>query len=155
VVGKLPPRWRDRVVTTGETGGSGRLDEATERAIAEVAAQNMNASVARYGSRPHADGLGDVVVRLRRGQVEEVLLVDDPHSTDRLFIGAGDPRLIATEPGTLRESGVEPIEVRADAALLRAVVGTGAGLLLVDPAEIDLAHGIGAILRDSDDPSTA
>jgi len=96
-----------------------------------------------------------VVVRLRRGQVEAVLLVDDPHSADRLFIGAGDPRLIATQPGTLRESGADPIEVRADAALLRAVVGTGAGLLLVDPAEIDLVNGIGAILRPEDDRSAA
>jgi hypothetical protein len=155
VVGKLPPRWRDRVVTTGQAGESGRLDEATERAIAEVAAQNMRAAVDRYGSQPHADGLEDVVVRLQRGQVEEVLLVDDPRSTDRLFIGAGDPRLIATDPRTLRESGVEPVEVRADAALLRAVVGTGAGLLLVEPAEIDLAHGIGAILRYGDGHSAA
>jgi len=155
VVGKLPQRWRDRVVTAAQAGESGRLDEATERAVAEVAAQNMKASVDRYGSRPHADGLDDVVVRLRRGQVEEVLLVDDPHSTDRLFIGAGDPRLIATDPGTLRETGVEPIEVRADAALLRAVVGTGAGLLLVEPAEIDLTHGIGAILRYDDGESAA
>jgi hypothetical protein len=155
VVGKLPPRWRDRVVTTGQAGESDRLDEATERAVAEVAAQNMKAAVDRYGAQPHADGLDEVVVRLRRGQVDQVLLVDEPRSTDRLFIGAGDPRLIATEPGTLRESGVEPIEVRADAALLRAVVGTGAGLLLVEPAEIGLAHGIGAILRYDDGRSAA
>lgn len=155
VVGKLPPRWRERVVTTGQAGESGRLDEATERAVAEVAAQNMKASVDRYGSRPHAGGLDDVVVRLQRGQVEEVLLVDDPRSTDRLFIGAGDPRLIATSPATLADSGIEPIEVRADAALLRAVVGTGAGLLLVEPAELDLPHGIGAILRYDDGDSAA
>jgi len=35
------------------------------------------------------------------------------------------------------------------------VVGTGAGLLLVDPAEIDLAHGIGAILRPDDGDGAA
>ena len=155
VVGKLPPRWRDRVVTTDQAGESGQLDDATARAVAEVAAQNVRSAVERYGSQPHVGGLDEVVVRLQRGQVEELLLVDHPASTDRLWIGAGDPQLIASEPGTLRESGIEPIEVRADAALLRAVVGTGAGLLFVEPGQADLPHGIGAILRFGDGQTAA
>ncbi|WP_433382374.1 Vms1/Ankzf1 family peptidyl-tRNA hydrolase [Actinoplanes sp. CA-142083] len=154
VVGKLPPHWRDRVVTTGQAGGSG-LDDATTKAVAEVAEQNARAAYDRFGSGPHAGGLADVVVRLQRGEVDQVLLVDHPESTDKLWIGAGDPRLIASDPSTLRDSGVEPVEVRADAALLRAVVGTGAGLLLVGPEDLDLPHGIGAILRDDDGETAA
>jgi hypothetical protein len=143
VVGKLPPRLRERVVTAEPD----RLDDETARAVAAVAEQNTRAALDRFGSQPHAGGLSDVVVRLQQGQVEQVLLVDHPSSTDRLWIGEGDPRLIASDPGTLRRSGVVPVEVRADAALLRAVVGTGAGLLLVGPQDLDLPHGIGAILR--------
>ncbi|SCL29464.1 hypothetical protein GA0070624_3887 [Micromonospora rhizosphaerae] len=38
-------------------------------------------------------------------------------------------------------------EVRADAALLRAIVGTGARLVLVGRGEVPLNHGMGAVLR--------
>ena len=47
----------------------------------------------------------------------------------------------------------EPQEVRADEALLRALVGTGAGLVLVGPDDADLEDGIGVVLRYAD-PAT-
>ncbi|MFI5891327.1 hypothetical protein ACIA5D_14585 [Actinoplanes sp. NPDC051513] len=143
------------------TARADRSRDESERAVAEentraaVADQNTRAALARFGAGPHAGGLAEVVVSLRDGRVEQVLLVDDPSSTDRLWIGPGDPRLIASEPGALSAAGVRPVEVRADAALLRAVVGTGAGLLLIGPDDLDLPHGIGAILHDDDPPDPA
>ncbi|MDY7083651.1 MAG: hypothetical protein SYR96_00960 [Actinomycetota bacterium] len=45
--------------------------------------------------------------------------------------------------------------VRADAALARAIAGTGARLVLVVDGEVALAHGIGAVLRYADASSAA
>jgi len=159
VVEQLPRRWRDRVV---EHHGRGEeeLDEVTLRAIAEIADRHARDAIDRYdtqrGSGTGSTGLADVVTRLQRGQADTVLLVNDPTSTDKLWIGPGDPGLVAVDPEFLRESGVdEPVQVRADAALLRAIVGTDADLVLVEPAEVELEHGIGAILRYPDGNTAA
>jgi hypothetical protein len=85
---------------------------------------------------------------LRGAQADTVLMINEPWSTDKLWIGPDDPTQVSVDPQTLRESGVEePQQIRADAALLRAIVGTDAQLVLVTPGEVALEHGIGAILR--------
>jgi Bacterial archaeo-eukaryotic release factor family 2 len=155
---QLPKRWRDRVVTTDRAGETD-LDEATLIAIAEVAERHVQDAVDRYqaqrGSGSGSEGLADVVLRLQRGQADTVLMVDEPSSTDRLWIGPDDPSLIAYEESELRESGVEPVQVRADQALLRAIIGTDADLVLVQPGQVELAHEIGAILRYNDGDTAA
>jgi hypothetical protein len=131
---RLPKRWRDRVVTTDRAGETD-LDEATVIAVAEVAERQVQDAIDRYeaqrGSGAGSEGLADVV------------------------IGPGDPSLIADEESELRESGIEPIRVRADQALLRAIVGTDAELVLVQPGQVELAHEIGAILRYNDGDTAA
>jgi hypothetical protein len=95
-------------------------------------------------------------MRLQRGQADTVLLIDDPSSTDTLWISPDDPTLVAVDQFELRDSGINnPTEVRADAALLRAIVGTRADLVLVHPDEVQLEHGIGAVLRYDDGASAA
>jgi hypothetical protein len=97
-----------------------------------------------------------VVTRLQRGQADTVLLINDASSTDKLWIGPDDPSLVSVDADTLRESGVgNPQQVRADAALLRAIVGTDADLVLVQPGEVMLEHGIGAVLRYADGDTAA
>ena len=50
-----------------------------------------------------------------------------------------------------RSFGVaEPVEVPASAALLWALLGSGGGITLVDPAQVRLTGGIGALLRWTD-----
>jgi hypothetical protein len=152
LVEQLPKRWRDRVVTSAVKGESDRLDDDTSRAVAEVAASHTREVIDRYeaqrGEGGGSAGLSDVVTRLQRGQADTVLLINDESSTDKLWIGPGDPALVASDEQTLREAGVaDPLLVRADAALLRAIAGTSADLVLVAPGEISLPHGIGAILR--------
>ena len=159
VAALLPKRWQSRVVTT-DVGDSEHLDDVTLQAVAEAADKHVRDAIDRYatqrGEGSGSGGLADVVTRLQRGQADTVLLVDDPSSTDRLWIGADDPSLVATDADLLRQSGVEqPIQVRADAALLRAIAGTGAELVLVAPGEADLPHGIGAILRYRDGDTAA
>jgi hypothetical protein len=48
-----------------------------------------------------------------------------------------------------------PARVRADAALLRAIAATGAELIFVEPGEVRLEHGIGAVLRYADASTAA
>jgi hypothetical protein len=162
---RLPQRWQERTVRT-EAGSrhagadETALDETTAVAVAELAEQHVREAIDRYEAQRGADsaghGLADVVTRLQRGQVDTVLLVDDQSSTDTLWIAPDDPTLVAVDDGLLRQSGVsDPQRVRADAALLRAIAGTGAALILVGPGEAKLEHGIGAVLRYADAASAA
>ncbi|MCM4077952.1 hypothetical protein [Paractinoplanes hotanensis] len=116
------------------------------------------ADTAWFEPLPHAasTGLVDVVARLQRGQADTVLLIDDQSSTDKLWIAPDDPTLVAVDDHVLREAGVdEPQKVRADAALVRAIAGTGADLVLIVPGEATLEHGIGAVLRYADASTAA
>jgi hypothetical protein len=140
VTDKLPRRWQERVLVTPETGDP---DDATVLAISEVADRHVREAIDRYRAQGGTGGLEDVVTRLQRGQADTVLLNNDPTSTDRLWIGREDPTAVAVDAATIPGA----IEVRADAALLRAVAGTGAELVLVEPGDLELPHGIGAISR--------
>lgn len=152
-----------------EVPGGGRsqgVKEETFRAaigeaLAEVRAQALQELFASYTQArgkdaDGADGFDAVVSLLQRGQVQEVLLRDDPSSTFRLWIGPS-PLQLGQSREDLLEMGVgEPVEVRADDAIVRAVVGSSAGLTLVpgtrqdETDELELADGIGAVLRWSD-----
>jgi hypothetical protein len=162
---RLPKRWRERVVQTDAGSRAAGADEAalddvTIRAIADIVGRHVTEAVERYraqqGDGTASTGLADVVTRLQRGQVDTVLLADDPSSTDTLWIGPDDPTLVSADEHLLRQSGVEnPQRVRADAALLRAITGTGASLVLVAPEDVALEHGIGAVLRYADGSTAA
>ncbi|MFY9807698.1 MAG: hypothetical protein WAK86_10610, partial [Pseudonocardiaceae bacterium] len=76
---------------------------------------------------------------------------DDPSSELRVWIGPEPAQLALTEDEL---GGIgSPVlgQDRADAALVRAVAGTGADLLLLPHpgAQPELADGIGALLRFS------
>jgi Bacterial archaeo-eukaryotic release factor family 2 len=163
--GEVPRRWQERLVRT-DAGSrhagadESALDDVTVQAIAEVADRHVREALDRYGAQrgdgTAGSGLTDVVTRLQRGQADTVLLVNDPSSTETLWIDPADPTLVSVDDHVLREAGVlEPQKVRADAALLRAIAGTGAGLVLVGPDEAALDDGIGAVLRYADASSAA
>ena len=163
--GRLPKRWQDRVVATdagSRHAGADEtpLDDVTVQAVAELADRHAREALDRFRAQ-QADGaastgLVDVVARLQRGQVDTVLLADDPSSTDMLWIAPDDPALVSVDDHVLREAGVtDPRKVRADAALVRAIAGTGASLVLLAPGEAELEHGIGAVLRYADAGSAA
>jgi hypothetical protein len=165
LAGRLPRRWADRVVRTDAgsrhaAAHEAALDEVTAQAVADLADRRARKIIDRYEAQRGAGtagiGLADVVTRLQRGQVDTVLLADDPSSTDTLWIAPDDPTLVAADEQLLRQSGViEPQRVRADAAMARAIAGTGAELVLVGPGEATLQHGIGAVLRYADSSTAA
>lgn len=113
------------------------IDDAVARLVAERAAQQsrevLDGFAAAYGRDAGlaAGGVPDVVRALQQGQVETLVLVDDPSSTAQLWVGPEPWQLAETEAG-LREIGAEVLgQDRADAALVRAAAGTGARLLVL------------------------
>ncbi|RKN48610.1 Vms1/Ankzf1 family peptidyl-tRNA hydrolase [Micromonospora endolithica] len=154
IAAQMPERWQDLVVRTdagSRAGGadSTLLDDLTVQTIAEVADQRITAALDRFGMQEDVGaGLDAVVSALQRNQVDTMLIVDDPSATGELWIGP-DATEIATDPGQLTAMSVpDPEKVRADAALVRALVGTDAELTVLGPDEApDLTDGVGAVLR--------
>ena len=105
--------------------------------------------------------LGDVVEVLRRGQVDELVIVENAGGApsaglDRMVWVGPDPMQIALRRSELASLGIDngqAREQRADIALLRAALAQDAGVTFTAEGSIDLVDGVGAILRWSD-PST-
>ncbi|GIG87390.1 baeRF2 domain-containing protein [Plantactinospora endophytica] len=151
---QLPEFWQDRVVQTdagfpADGAKQFKFDDVTVQAIAEVAAAHTDVALDKFGmQRDVGKGMDAVVAALQRRQVDTMLIVDDPSSTEELWIGP-EPTDIATGRDELVAMSVaQPQRVRADAALVRALVGTDAGVTVLDPDQApDLADGVGAVLR--------
>ncbi|MFC4147802.1 Vms1/Ankzf1 family peptidyl-tRNA hydrolase [Micromonospora mangrovi] len=154
IAAQLPERWQDVLVRTdaGKRAGGAdptAMDDLTVQTIAEVADQRVSAALDRFGLQEDVGAGLDAVVRaLQRNQVDTMLIVDDASADGELWVGP-DPTEIATDPGQLAAMSVDdPQRVRADAALLRALVGTDAELTVLAPEEApDLTDGVGAVLR--------
>ncbi|MGW2374705.1 hypothetical protein [Kitasatospora sp. NPDC001683] len=117
----------------------GRLSARGQRLRGTVPARRARGSGA-------AEGLTDTIAALRRGQAEAVL-IDDPFDLHRrLWVGM-TPKQIGLTRYELTDIGIESSwEEPADAALIRAVVGTGAELVVVPHDELPLPDALGALL---------
>lgn len=92
-------------------------------------------------------GVTGVIEALRMAQVDTVVLSDDPSSTLTAWVGPG-PLDLALSREDLVATGIDtPQEVRLDAALVRAVAGSGAQLLITPNGHQYVAEGVGALLR--------
>ncbi len=99
------------------------------------------------------EGLAFAVSELQRGRVKALFLNNHPESTFRLWVGP-EPGQIALAEQELRSYGIREVrEERADAALVRALVGTRAELVLVPERELWLSEGVGVLLRYADPAS--
>jgi Bacterial archaeo-eukaryotic release factor family 2 len=100
-------------------------------------------------------GVAAVVDAVRRAAVDTLVVSDDPSSTLQAFIGP-EPVQLGLQEDELHALGVaEPQRDRLDAALVRAVVGTGARLVTTPNAHDYLPEGIGALLRYDDRANTS
>jgi hypothetical protein len=154
IAAQLPERWQDVLVRT-DAGSRARgadpmcMDDLTVQTIAEVADQRIATALDRFGIQEDVGaGLDAVVSALQRNQVDTMLIVDDPSANGELWVGP-EPTEIATDPRQLEAMSVaDPQRVRADAALLRALVGTDAELTVLASEEApELTDGVGAVLR--------
>lgn len=135
-----------RVVET--ESGPDQLDDAVAAAVAEVAAEQRDDLLDRFhthNGHDGATGLGGVVRALAAARANTLFTVPTPVPDRELWIGP-TPTDLATTADELRASGVtDPALERADSAIVRAAVMTGADLVLLDgdaPAD-----GLGALLR--------
>lgn len=153
---------QDRVLGT-EASHRGR-DATDEGLQQEISASIQSAVEARTdetlqefererGEHDRAvQGWRSTVGALQRGQVRTLLRTTssggEPVDTLRIGPAANEVAMDAT---VLEEMGVDSSDsVPADAALLRALIGTDAELVLVDPEKVELDGGVGAVLRYSD-----
>lgn len=145
-------------VRTIEEGGraAGSSTEALQDAVHEEVLRHawrarrgvLEHLQANLGRKEYAvAGLAAVVAALRMSQADTVVLSDDPSSTRTAWVGpnATDFGLDDAEAAELGITDVE--HDRFDAALVRAVLGTGARLLVTPGAHDYLPDGIGALLR--------
>ncbi|MFG2882724.1 hypothetical protein ACGFYV_10465 [Streptomyces sp. NPDC048297] len=158
---RLPHTLRDKVVRVG-----GRTPTDTGRALLEpqlhgvfhgrMAAHDRELVDTFIGRRaldgPVTDGPAATVAALQRGQVAALLLNRPPGAgpTLRLWTGSQPTQLALTEAELMSFGVRAPREERADEALVRALVGTGAELVVVPEGELRLHEGVGALLRYTD-----
>lgn len=151
-------------VTVVEDGGrpAGSSTDALEAAVRDAVLHQIwrerreilshlqqNLGREQYG----VAGLTKVVDALRSSQVDTVVLSDDPSSTITAWVGP-DPTLFGLDDAEAAAFGVTDVQhTRFDSALVRAIVGTGASLLVTPGAHDYVEDGIGALLR-FDTPDT-
>jgi hypothetical protein len=154
-----------------EVPGGSRADGVKEEVFAENVHQVLEAHRARrreavldrlregLGRGEQAvTELGDVVEVLRRGQVAELVILQDAAGTPAglserdLWVG-GEPLQLALRRSELDGLGVpdgEGRELRADVALLRAAIAQDAGVTFALEGSVELVDGLGALLRWDD-----
>ncbi|MCP2257705.1 hypothetical protein LX15_001391 [Streptoalloteichus tenebrarius] len=170
VCARLSPACR-AIAVEAEAGGlaEGMDPEAlateVRRLVAERVdreqAESMDRFVAESGrARSGATGravatLREVASALRDGQVDTLLLLGDATEDRELWVGP-EPAQVAVDESELRERGVSrPVRDRADAALLRAALDTGATVRVVTEDRPELPEGVGALLRYATAPAGA
>ncbi|MER5202159.1 hypothetical protein [Streptomyces sp. NPDC002825] len=156
LIRRLPASLRGHV-TTVEGAGEQRPGRALlERQLdglfeGRLAAHDQALLDSFLAERAHdgavAEGLAAAVSALQRGQVKALFLNNHPESLLHLWVGP-EPGQIAVTEQELRSYGVrEASEERADAALARALVGTGAELVVVPEQKLRLSDGVAVLLR--------
>jgi hypothetical protein len=155
---RLPKRLHDRVVEAGHGAGSRLLDEDVERARAEHVRQRAERELERFlaarapgdDGRPGAvEGVPALVEAAREHRIDELLIrPDGPDAHREVWVGE-DPDQLAVRRTDLKILGEQNSwSARADDALIRSAVATGAPALSVTPvAEEAPVGGLGALLR--------
>src|SRR5215212_2237024 len=149
--------WSDLIVSMDE---GGRADGAARGPVD----QRMNELVAEHEAREDAEAIEQisaaaahglsvtgkeaVVEALRKGQVERLVLADDP-GEDTLLVGNG-PAELGVDQKDMDALGVHGEIVPADRALLAAAVASAADVVVVPPSALPDEAPVAAVLRYTD-----
>ncbi|MCO5993248.1 baeRF2 domain-containing protein [Actinoallomurus rhizosphaericola] len=150
VEGELPEVVLARLVDAGGVGPS--LEDEIARAVEHKREEQRAALLDQFDEQltkkgRAVEGLAGVTDALRKGQVATLFLEDRPDSPATLWVGP-HPTDVGTSAELLRELGVaDPVEERADAALIRALASTDGELRLLPAESFRAEAGVGALLR--------
>jgi hypothetical protein len=150
--------WSDLIVSMDEGGRAAGADrepvetreaelvaEHEARAIAEAVEQV--ASAAAHGLS--VTGTAPVVEALRKGQVEKLLLADEP--ADQEILVGGSPLALGVDRSDLAALGApESSSVPADRALIAAAVAGAADVVVLPGSAMPEHAAVAAVLRYTD-----
>ncbi|MDH6223731.1 MULTISPECIES: Vms1/Ankzf1 family peptidyl-tRNA hydrolase [Streptomyces] len=158
----LPPPVRECTVEASHGSGSRLLDDEVEELRATHERQKAEADLGRFlaargrdrqGGAGAVEGVPALVEAAQEHRIDELLVnLDGPDAHRQIWIGE-EPDQLAVRRTDLRILGEQHSwAARADDALLRSVVATGAPAISVDPALDDDSPvvpvgGLGALLR--------
>ncbi|WP_327364206.1 MULTISPECIES: baeRF2 domain-containing protein [unclassified Streptomyces] len=159
LVRRLPHALRGKVVRVGgstptDTGRAllePQLGSVFRGRMAEHDRDLVNIFIGRRAlGGPVTEGLEPTVAALQRGQVSALLLNRPPAASLRLWTGPRPTQLALAEEELVSFGVRATREEPADEALVRALVGTAAELVVVPEDELGLDEGVGALLRYAD-----
>jgi hypothetical protein len=149
--------WSDLVVSMDEGGRAAGADrEPVDKRTAELVAEHearQDAEAIEQIQAAAAHGLSvtgteAVVEALRKGQVETLVLADDP-GDDTLLVG-GSPLELGVNQHDMDALGIHGEIVPADRALLAAAVASSAGVVMVPHSAMPEEVPVAAVLRYTD-----
>jgi hypothetical protein len=150
--------WNDLIVSMDEGGRAAGADrEPVERRAAELVAEHEGheeaetvEKIASAGAHGLAvTGTPSVVEALRKGQVETLVLADQPDD-EQLLVGDA-PTVLGVKQGDMDALGTSGTALPADRALLAAAVASAAAVVVVPRAAMPEDVPVAAILRYTDD----
>jgi len=149
--------WSDLIVNMDEGGRAAGADrEPVERRMNELVAEHDARECAEVLEQVQAaaahglsvTGKGPVVEALRKGQVETLVLADQPDE-DTLLVG-GSPLELGVDQHDMDALGVHGEVVPADRALLAAAAASSAGVVVVPRSAMPDEVPVAAVLRYTD-----
>jgi hypothetical protein len=149
--------WSDLIVSMDEGGRAAGADrEPVDRRMDELIAEHEARECAQVLEQVQAAGAHGlaatgkeaVVEALRKGQVETLVLADDP-GEDTLLVGDG-PTVLGVDQHDMDALGTHGQVVPADRALLAAAVASSAGVVIVPRSAMPEDAPVAAVLRYSD-----
>jgi hypothetical protein len=149
--------WSDLIVTMDEGGRAAGADrEPVDRRMTELVAEHEARECAEILEKVQAagahglavTGLDRVVEALRKGQVETLVLADDPEHATTLLVG-NSPLELGVNQHDMDALGTHGTVVPADRALLAAAVASSAAVVVV-PLSATPEHPVAAVLRYTD-----
>jgi hypothetical protein len=159
---KASPAWADRVVSMEEGGraaGAARepVDTRAAELVAEHEARLIAGTVEKIESAAahglSVTGLERVVEAMRKGQVETLVLFDEPDG-EELLVG-GSPLELGVRQQDMDALGSHGTAVPAARALVAAAVATAADVVVVPRSAMPDQVPVAAVLRYTDDSTSS
>ena len=150
--------WSHLIVSMDEGGRAAGADrEPVDQREAELVAEHEAREIAETAEKIQAaaahglavTGTGTVVEALRKGQVETLVLAEDPDD-EKLLVG-GSPLELGVDQADMEALGSQEVHsVPGDRALLAAAFANSAGVVVLPRAAMPGDDAVAAILRYTD-----